>query len=283
MSAIPIKLSDDWLDYSTDWTSHEPVLQRHSIVSKSKNTFNQIMNKPSMNQLLEIKEKIGKFFWSMKRMAYYPKTALSVTLLAAALAWNPQEAKAQCCGLDYTMFGGWVWYESTRDDYYANKDNWRTRDGVWYHLAIKWQNGHMRYEIIWATATHTKYQDADNRYKAYFPRIGGGIWYSPSDAEARLVIYGQLDGGWIRTIMKWSRQFPGASDAVNGKPFHYSQINPYVWWTLWVEINIDERFKIALTGNLLMIPNGKLDNIKGGAVTPDFKWGAQVGMYFILY
>jgi hypothetical protein len=281
MSALPIKLSEDWLEYSAEWILHEPILQRHGIVSKSKNTINQIMNKPSMNQLLEVGSKIGKFFGSMKRMAYIPLTA--ATLGFAILTLTPEKAKAQCCGLDYTMVGGGVWYESTRDDYYANKDNWWTKDGVGYNVSVKWQHGHMRYEITWATAKHVKYQDADNRYKAYFPRIGGGIWYTPSDAEARIIPYGQLDGGWIRTIMKWSRQFPGSSDSVDGKPFHYSQINPYVGATLWIEINIDERFKIAATGNVLMIPNGKLDNIKGGAVTPDFKRGGQAGIYIILY
>lgn len=276
MSAIPIKLSDDWLDYSAEWIPHEPVLQHGSLVGSSKNTLHTIMHKPSMKQLLEIGKKLGTFFGKAKRIVYIP-------LIAWALLGWAEKVNAQCCGLDYTMIGGWVGYESTRDDYYANKDNGWTRDGVGYHLAIKGQKWHLRYEILWATATHEKYQDADNRYKAYFPRIWGWIGYSPSDAESRLVVYGQVDGWWMRTIMKWSRQFPWSSDAVDGKSFHYSQVNPYIWATLWVELNVDERFKIAATGNVLMVPNGKLDNIPWWAVTPDFKWGAQVGMYFILY
>lgn len=266
---------DDLLEYSSERIPHEPVLQypdRKHVVTRAKNVFANVMQKPSMQQVLDIGTKIGNFFSRGKRLLYIPLILFSVNKL-----------NAQCCGLDYTMVGGWVGYESTRDDYYANRDNWWTRDGVGYHLSVKWQHGHMRYEITWATANHEKYQDADNRYKAYFPRVWWGIGYSPSDAEARLVIHGQVDGGGIRTIMKWSRQFPWAVDQWWWKSFHYSQINLYVWATLWTELNVDERFKIAATGNILMIPNGKLDNIPGGAVTPDFKWWVNVGLYFILY
>ncbi len=239
----------------------------------------QIMEKLSINQLLEVWKKISSFFNNAKRMAYIPLTA---TLLLAAMALKPEQAQAQCCWVGYTMIGWWVSYESTRDDYYANKDNGRTRDGVWYHLSVKWQHGHMRYEITWATAEHEKWQDDDNRYKAYFPRLWWGIWYAPLDAEEVLVIYGQINGGWIRTIMKWSRQFQWSSNAVNWKTFNYSQLNAYVWWTLWLELNVSERFKIAATGNVLMIPNGKLDNIQWWAVKSDFIWWWQLGFYFIM-
>ena len=276
MSAIPIKLSDDWLDYSAEWILHEPVLQRHGIVSKSKNTFNQIMNKPSMNQFLEIKEKIGKFFGSMKRMAYIP-------LIAGALALTPEQAKAQCCGIDYITIGWWVGYESTRDDYYANKNNGRTKDGIWYNAKLMGQMGHFRFQVVWATAKHEKYQDADNRYKAYFPRLWGGIWYSPSDPEARIVVYGTLDAWWIWTIMKWSREFPGSRRKWWSTDFKYSQINTFFGGTLWLQVNVDERFMLDFSADALTVLNGKLDNIKGGAVTPDIKWGVHVGIYFILY
>ncbi len=180
MSALPIKLSDDWLDYSAEGILHEPVIQTDGIVSNSKNKFNQIMNKPSMNQLLEVWKKIGDFFNRAKRMAYLPKTAVSVAALSAALAANPTVWNAQCCGIDYNMLGIYWSAHTEHNDAYANRVNGHTYDwrNAWLYSAWIWWDGLMRWRYsvsAWGWYTE-KYQDSKNNYRKYNFEAKWNIW-----------------------------------------------------------------------------------------------------------
>lgn len=248
----------DVVDQAIWGTPELSVVQKNIEQIKQQETV-----RDAMPQLL-----LGDILNQWQQLTYLP-LSVDATSGTALLPAPP----IGCCGLGYNMVGLRVSQEWTRDDYFANKNYWRTFDGKGVDAVWARWSGHYTWEVSWWTSRHNKEQDPLNKYKANFARLTTAHGISFTNADARVVPYIQAQWGYMWTFMEGQRA---------GQAFVYDKGNLFVWAQAWVRLNIAEILQLWVFTNRNVVPSGALDNFPGWSKKADHLYGVGVHLYYII-
>lgn len=282
MSTLPLSLPNDWQEYTSEGIPYwNEQLWYWNVVWNSKNSIDKLLNAPSISKLLEIKQKVGRFFLWFLRKKYLPYLlvwtwALSLTNTAQ---WQ----------IDYSMIWWSIGYQTTWDDYNPNIKNGRTKDGKAYDIryVASWTN--VRGQLMLWVSTLEKFEDVNNYYRATHIRL----WTSVnillfSDSEDNTVYYIWPYAGVVNSNLKWKVEWVLDENDLwfrwnwfASKTFNsYDRRSFETWLIGGVEFNVADRVKIGIEGSYLVVPKWTLDNIRLWDKTFDTSGWVKVAIYY---